>query len=138
MSDGVKSLDLKLSSKSVVLDNKAKTAQCIVAALNAKGIPIKVRDGAVDLGIGVAAAKQRTSATMYKRIGKAKKRAERVHGLTRRNREAAKLALTGVAPQQTYGHQACDGRGTAEKHQGVHEPGKNEGMHGDHNPVAFW
>ncbi len=72
-----------------------------------QGIPLGTADTHDDVGIEMAAGQQRTDSTMNNRIFcKGGPRANRIHGLVQIDPLATKLAMTGVQPTQSYGHQA--------------------------------
>ncbi len=103
---GVDELGLRLSDKSVILPAGSATAEAAAGAMREMGIPMRTVATADDLGIEAAAGRRRAVASTNVRIRRGAKRARRVHGLTKVFKEAAKLAPTGVAPMQSYGHVA--------------------------------
>ena len=67
---------------------------------------MKTADQGIDIGVDTSAANRRSVAKQKARTVEVKKRAWRTGILAKRNRKAKRLALTGVAPSQKYGHTA--------------------------------
>ena len=71
-----------------------------------KGIVMKVKSAADDVGIEMAGGRRRVAKTQNNRIkGKARRRGRRIRGLVKKNKSALRLIMFGVAPQQSYGQQ---------------------------------
>ena len=98
--------DLILSEKSNLTSNCKDIAKAVVQLLNGENIQITLANTAVDVGIEVSAGTRRCVATQNTRIRKGGARAANIKKLVAIDSRALKLAPTGVAPQQGYGHEA--------------------------------
>ena len=95
------------SSKSTIVATNIKLARAVAKRLvRSHGIHVKVAQSTSDLGVDFAGGRKRRLATHKKRQAKGKVRLGRIATMVRANRKAAKLTLTGAAPQMLWGTQA--------------------------------
>ena len=105
MGDEVRKLKLKLSDKSTIVPEN-RTTIAVAKKLNEANIPMRTAKTCDDVGIQMGAGKRRQGKSQNKRIRvKTKRRSARTKALVKKNRQALKLVMTGVAPQQSYGHE---------------------------------
>ncbi len=95
------------STKSTIVATRVKLARKVAKKLAVShGIHVKTAQSTSDLGVDFAGGKKRRLATHKKRQAKGKIRLGRIATMVRANRRAAKLTLTGAAPQMLWGTQA--------------------------------
>ena len=69
-------------------------------------MPLKVAKHGVDIGIDTSAAHKRSTAKQKQRVRETHKRAKRTGYIAKTRHKARRMALTGVATAQRYGHTA--------------------------------
>jgi hypothetical protein len=95
-------LSLQVAGKSRVVASTPSAAEEVAKGIRRMGAPIVATERADDLGVTTTAGRRRAINSLATRLGKARKRAQRVQRLVAANGGAKKLYKTGVDPQQAY------------------------------------
>ena len=99
----LKELKAKVSKKNATIARRKKDSSALQKHDKAKGVKASIKRAAKYLGLASTGGGRRSMATIKERVGKARKRANKVSWLNKKNEKAWALYTTGVYPQAVYG-----------------------------------